>query len=202
MYSKYDKTLLVGDFSTKVSDTVSSNFLYQHDFENLAKDNICFKNANNLSAIDLSFWPFLTFQNTTTTFTALSEWRKLILKTVLKTTFSKNKPKEFFTEFIKNSFFFDFDDELKTIFSRNTAGTCHQFFLNVLDKHAPLKRKLLRAKHSSYTFSYKQLGLFFLGFLIIRNPQSYLNFQSFWGSKFVNVCQVVWTGNLCLRGMQ
>ena len=53
MYSKYDKTLLVGDFSTKVSDTVSSNFLYQHDFENLAKDNICFKNANNLSAIDL-----------------------------------------------------------------------------------------------------------------------------------------------------
>ena len=40
-----------------------------------------------------------------------------------------------------------------TIFARNTAGSCYQFdqiFLNVLDKHAPLKSKLVRANHSSY----------------------------------------------------
>ena len=32
-------------------------------------------------------------------------------------------------------------------------GSCYQFnqiFLNVLDKHAPMKRKLLKANHSSY----------------------------------------------------
>ena len=40
-----------------------------------------------------------------------------------------------------------------TIFARNTAGSCYQFdqiFLNVLDKHAPFKSKLVRANLSSY----------------------------------------------------
>ena len=49
--------------------------------------------------------------------------------------------------------FSDAIDDLKTIFSRNTVGSCYQFdqiFLNVLDKHAPLKRKLLKANNSSY----------------------------------------------------
>ena len=49
--------------------------------------------------------------------------------------------------------FSGFHDELKTILSINTVGSCYQFdqiFLNTLDKHAPMKRKLLRANHSSY----------------------------------------------------
>ena len=95
LYSHYDKKLLVGDCNTEVSDVLSI-FLYQHDLENLVKDKTCFKNANNPSTIDL----FLTnnslaFQNTTTTFTGLSDCHKLVL-TVLKTTFSKNRPKELF----------------------------------------------------------------------------------------------------------
>ena len=70
------------------------------------KDKTCFKNANNPSTIDL----FLTnnslaFQNTTATFTGLSDFHKLVL-TVLKTTFSKNKPKElFYRDYKKNQFF-------------------------------------------------------------------------------------------------
>ena len=155
------KRYYIKDFNTKVTDTVSSNFLYQHDFENYAKEKICFKNVNNLSTIDLFlFGFFLAFENTTATFTGLFEYHKLILKTVLKTTFSKNKPKEFFYRDYKEFICSDFDDELRTIFSRNTVETCHQLFLNVLDKHAPLKRILLGANHSYYTFSYKQLGLF------------------------------------------
>ena len=95
LYSRYDKKLLVGDFNTEVSDVLSI-FLYQHDLKNLVKDRTCFKNANNPSTIDL----FLTnnslaFQNTTAAFTGLSDCHKLLL-TVLKTTSSKNKPKELF----------------------------------------------------------------------------------------------------------
>ena len=73
--------------------------------------------------------------------------------TVLKTTFSKKKPKELFYQDYKKPNFSDFDDDLKTIFSRNTVGLCYQFdqkFLNVWDKNAPMKWKLLRANHSSY----------------------------------------------------
>ena len=103
-----------------------------------------FKNANNPSTIDF----FLTnnslaFQNTTT-FAGLSDCHKLVL-TILKTTFSKNKPEELFYRDYKKFSFSDFNDELKTISSRNTVGSC-----NVLDKHTPMKRKLLRENHSSY----------------------------------------------------
>ena len=54
---------------------------------------------------------------------------------------------------MKISIFSYFNDELKSIFARNTVGSCYQFdqiFLNVLDKHAPMKRKLLRGNYSSY----------------------------------------------------
>ena len=85
--------LLVGDFKTEASDVLST-FLYQHDFENLVKDKICFKNANNPSTIDLFLTNnYVAFQNTTTTFT--DNCHKLVL-TVLKTTFSRNKSKELF----------------------------------------------------------------------------------------------------------
>ena len=94
----------------------------------------------------------LAFQNTTTTFTGLSDCHKLVL-TVLNTTFSKNKLKELFYHDYKKFNFSDFDDELKTIFLRNTVGSCYQFdqiFRNVLDKRVPMKQKLLRANHSWY----------------------------------------------------
>ena len=148
LYSHYDKKLLVGDFNTELSDVLSI-FLYQHDLENLVKEKTCFKNANNPNTIDLFFTNnSLAFQNTTaTTFAGLSDCHKLVL-TVLKTTFSKNKPKKLFYRDYKKINFSDFNDELKTILSRNTVGSCYQFdqvFLKVLDKHAPMKRKLLGA---------------------------------------------------------
>ena len=152
LYSHYDKKLLVGDFNTEVSDVLSI-FLYQHDLEKLVKDKTCFKNANNPSTINLFLTnSSLAFQNTTTTFTGPSDCHKLVL-TVSKTTFSKNKPKELFYRDYKKFSFSDFNDELKTISSRNTVRSCYQFdqiFLNVLGKHAPMKWKLLRANHSSY----------------------------------------------------
>ena len=151
-YSHYDKKLIAGNFNTEVWDFLST-FLYQHHLENLAKDKTCFKNANNPSAIDLFLtYNSLFFQNTTTTITGLSDGHKLVL-TVLKTSFSKNKPNELFNWDYKKFNFSDFNDDLNTICLRNTVGLCYQFdqiFLNVLGRHAPLKRKLLRANHSSY----------------------------------------------------
>ena len=93
MYRHYNRKLVVEDFNTEVSDNVLRTFLCQHNLENLVKVKTCLKNANNSSAID----PFLTnnylaFQNITTKFTDLSDFHKLVL-TVLKTFFSKNKPR-------------------------------------------------------------------------------------------------------------
>ena len=118
LYSHYEKKLLVGDFKTKVSDFLST-FLYKHDLENLAKDKTCIKNANNHL-----FWlnNSLTFQNTTTTFTGLSYYHKLVLS--LKNTFCKYKPKKLYYRDYKKFNFSDFNDDLKAIFSRITVAIC------------------------------------------------------------------------------
>ena len=102
LYSHYDKKLFFGDFNTGVSDVLSI-FLYQHDLKKLVKEKICFKNSYHPSTIEL----FLTnnslaFQNTTATFTGLSDCHKL------KITFSENKPKEFFQREYKKFSFSDF----------------------------------------------------------------------------------------------
>ena len=52
LYIHYDKKLLVGDFSTEVSDNILSTILYQHVLENLVKDKICFRKPNNPSVVD------------------------------------------------------------------------------------------------------------------------------------------------------
>ena len=47
----------------------------------------------------------------------------------------------------------NFNDKLKFAFSKENIGFCSKFnqtFLNILNKHAPLKKKRLRANHASY----------------------------------------------------
>ena len=75
------------------------------------------------------------------------------MSTVLKTIFSKNKPTRLFYRDYKKFILSDFDNDLKTIFSINTVGSCYQLdqiFIYVLDKHVPMQGKLLRANYSSY----------------------------------------------------
>ena len=187
MYSHYDKKLLVEDFNTEVSDVLST-FLSQHDLENFVKDKTCFKNGNNPGTIDFFLVNnSLAFQNTTTTFTGLSDCHKL----VLRTTFSKNKQKELFCRDYKKFNFSDFYDEWKTIFSRKTVRSYYQFdqiFLNILDKHVPMKRKLLRAYHSSYISKPLQKAImrrFHLEIVYYKN-KSEKNFKAY--KKQKNFC--------------
>ena len=103
LYSHYDKKLSVGDFNTGVSGNVFSTIPYQHDLENLAKDKTCFKNANNPSVIDFFFTNnSLAFQNTTATFTALSEYQKSVLTVFF---FLKTNQKNYFIKITKIQFF-------------------------------------------------------------------------------------------------
>ena len=72
---------------------------------------------------------------------------------VLKTKFSKNKPREIVHRNYKYFNSQNFNDELNFVFSKENIDSCGKFnqtFLNVLNKHAPLKKKQLRANHASY----------------------------------------------------
>ena len=149
----YTNFLLTGDFNSEETETCMHNLLHQYDAKNLVKEKTCFKNAENPSCIDLFITnKYNSFQNTTVVSTGLSDFHKMAV-TVLKSTFVKAKPKEIIYRNYKN---FDqdiFKNDLKhslNISSINTYKDFEEVFLKVLEKHAPIKRKTVRANQAPY----------------------------------------------------
>ena len=148
---QYDKFLLVGDFNAEETETTLGNFMELYDLKILIKEKTCFKSVENPSCIDL----FLTnnnrsFQNTQAISTGISDCHKMIV-TVLKITFKKAKPKETTYRSYKHFDMHGFRMELKT-----RLQDCEEYiefensFLEVLNAHAPLKKRIVRANESPY----------------------------------------------------
>ena len=110
-----------------------------YDLRNLVKENTCFKSIENPSCVDL----FLTncirsFQNT-----------KAI--TVLKMTFKKAKPSEILYRSYKNYNEDMFREDLNQRLACSKNHTEFQDgFLDVLNTHLSLKKKLVRANEVPY----------------------------------------------------
>ena len=147
----YERFLLLGDFNAEETEPCLSTFLYEYEAKHLVKEKTCYKIPENPSCVDL----FLTnscnsFQNTTVISTGLSDCHKMPV-TVLKTTFDKVKPKEIMYRNYKNFEEIKFREEL-----RNTLSGCitykefENIFMKVLQQHAPLKKKYVRANHAPY----------------------------------------------------
>ena len=152
-YSTYDKVLLAGDFNIDKGEEKLQDFLFERNLKNLVKEDTCFKNVNNPSCIDL----FLTncgpsFQHTTTVTTGLSDFHKMVV-TVMKTTFPKVQPKIVYYRDYKNFDLYAFRTDLRTQLSKINEKDYYHFeitFLEVLEKHAPMKKKVLRANDKPY----------------------------------------------------
>ena len=152
---KYDKILLAGDFNAEIQETILNNFLELYNLRNLVTDKTCFKSLRNPTCIDL----FLTncnksFQHTQAISTGLSDFHKLIL-TVLKTTFKKAKPKEKIYRCYKQFDEIKFKNDLiqKLYQESISCDNYKEFeskFLEVLNVHAPLKRRIIRANEVPY----------------------------------------------------
>ena len=148
----YERFLLIGDFNAEDTEPCLSEFLYEHNSENIVKDKTCFKSLNNPSCIDLFLTNFpSSFQNTCTITTGLSDFHKMVI-TVTKMTFHKNPPKEIYYRDYKKFNQDIFKEELAN--ELYECDSCYnnfeEIFLNVLNKHAPLKKKFLRANHPPY----------------------------------------------------
>ena len=127
--------------------------MHQHELKSLNKEVTCYKNPNKPSCIDIILTNSpRSFFNTETYFTKLSDCPKLVLF-VFKTTFSKTGPKEMMYRDYKN---FDQDIFSQDVRTSSSSETVHEHtsfernFLRVLNKHVPLKRKVLRANHAPY----------------------------------------------------
>ena len=152
-YSKhYDEFMLVGVFNAEESEPYLSQFLYVYNAKNIVKQSICFKNVLNPSCIDLFITNCpLSFENTIAVTKGLSDFHKMVI-TVMEMFFKKHCPIErHYTDYkyfdrtkLKNSL------NEKLIEGISNYESFKATFIEVLNKHAPLKKKLLRANHAPY----------------------------------------------------
>ena len=126
-----------------------SGFVTKCGSENLVKT--CFKNLENPRCIHL----FITnrigsFKKTTAVASGLSDFHKMIV-TVWKASFQKSKPKEILYRNYKNFEISTFKNVLRLKLQyTNSYKYFEKVFLEVFHKHAPLKKKFLRANHVPY----------------------------------------------------
>ena len=151
----------MGDFNSEFSENPFCNV---NSLKTLNRGPTCFKNPSNPSCIDL----FLTnrqqgFQQTHAIETGISDFHKMVV-TVMKTHYKKQKAKTIqyrnCKHFHEQSFNFELNNELIKIDINNSElKEFNEFFLKVLDKHAPRKEKYIRANNSSLiTLTQKLFG--------------------------------------------
>ena len=153
--NKYDNFVIMGDLNSEIGEDAMKDFCSIYNFKSLINTPTCFKNPLNPSCIDL----ILTnkprsFQKSSTIETGLSDCHRCTV-TVMKTTFMKQEPKIIyyrnFKNFINNIFRRDLIFEIDKIGPLNIS--CNEFeniFLDTLNKHAPLKKRYIRANNAPY----------------------------------------------------
>ena len=151
--SKYDKLIIMGDFNVEPSHEIMENFLYSYSLYNLVKDKTCFKGLPKCYDLILTNCKH-SFQNTITLTTGLSDFHKMTV-TVLKTEFVKADPLQIsYRNYNKyNSFRFNEELKIKLESSYQNFTDYDKFqtiFREVLDKHAPIKKKIIRANNSPF----------------------------------------------------
>ena len=150
----YDRILLCGDFNAQVHEPVLNDFLITHGLKCIVNDKTCFKSLINPSTVDL----FLTnspksFQNTCAVSTGISDFHKMVI-TVMKTTFEKSKPKiityRSYKNFNEEFFRLELKNKLDNTTNEIDFKNFQNIFLSTLNKHAPLKKRSIRANEVPY----------------------------------------------------
>ena len=151
----YDKYLCTGDFNSETSETRLRNFCDLYKLKKLVSEPSCLKNPDNPSCIDL----FLTnysrgFQDTQVIETGLSDFHKMNL-TVLKMLFTKHKHETIFYRNYEKCDNLKFKEALNRELMKHDLNNIdyenfHEIVLSILNAHALLKKKHLRANHASF----------------------------------------------------
>ena len=153
--ANYDKCILAGDFNAEDKEAVFRQFLELYGLKNIVHECTCFKSLNNPRCIDLFLTnSYRSFHNTKVISTGLSDFHKMVV-TVMKTTLPKAKPKQILYRDYKKFNEKHFNDDLMRHLSANAETRTNfskfqDIFLCVLDSHAPMKKKCIRANEAPY----------------------------------------------------
>ena len=121
--------------------------------KNIVKDKTCFKNPINPPCIDLIITNRpKSFQESEVIETGLSVFHKMSL-TVMKVFYNKQKPKIIqyrnYKGFSNEAFTHELESALAK-FSQISFGTFKSTVDNILQKHAPIKKRYVRANQASF----------------------------------------------------
>ena len=152
--NKLEHFIILGDFNCEMKETIMKDFCETYNLRNLVTDPTCFKNPLNPSSINLILTnKYRSFQNTIIVETGLSDHHTMTVSVT-----ESSLPKQFpnlvryrnHKNFIRNNF----RDELKHNFLslKDDANfdTFETKFMNILNIHAPMKEKLIRANYSPF----------------------------------------------------
>ena len=153
LYSKkYDRVLIMGDFNSEPCDEPIETFCGGYNLCNLVKEKTCFKGLPKCYDLILTNCKH-NFKNTLAITTGFSDFHKMTV-TVLKTEFVKADPIKINYRDYKNYNSCEFNKDLKSKLNSNTSAINYNNFQNimseVLEQHAPLKTKYLRANNSPF----------------------------------------------------
>ena len=150
---KYDNFIIMGDFNLEPTDEQVKILLPCYNLYNLVKENTCFNGPPKCYDLILTNKKH-SFQNTLAVTTGFSDFHKLPMS-VLKTEFVKTDPIRInYRDYKKfNASIFQQNLEMKLSSDKNSHVDYSSFqniFCEVLNHHAPLKKKTLRANNSPF----------------------------------------------------
>ena len=151
---KLENLLLLGDFNCEITENPLKIFCDTYNLQNLVTEPTCYKNPLNPSSIDLILTNHSRlFHNTIVLETGLSDHHKMTV-TVLKIFVTKQRPilvkYRDYRKFNSQTFRHDLQYELSTIAENICYDRFENTFKENLDKHAPIKTKIMRANNAPF----------------------------------------------------
>ena len=150
----YENFMFIGDFNMTETEEQLKNFLELYSLKNLVKEPTCYK-SHMPRCIDLVLTNRnRSVQKTTTVETGLSDFHKMVF-TVLKTTFPKQGPTVInyrnYKKYDENVSKSDLRQELQKIDPSDlNYSSFETAFDRILDQHAPIKKKYVRANDKPF----------------------------------------------------
>ena len=152
-YSTKVDNLVMGDFNSEPSDEQVESFCDSYDLHNLVKEKTCFKGPPKCYDLILTNCKH-NFQNTLVLTSGFSDFHKMTV-TVLKTEFVKTDPVQInyrdYKKFNISIFNGDLRDKINSdVTSTSNYNRFQNIRREVLDNHAPLKKKYVRVNNSPF----------------------------------------------------
>ena len=150
VYSTYERVALGCDFNAHVGGKLFDTFLYQYEITSINRNPTRYKNSNTPSCIDhmLTNSPKSLFQKETV-FTGLSDFHQFVLS-VFKLFKSEDEVDTIQKLYrLEDNFNRDLQNRLSAQSVEENAPF-EKVFLELLNKHASLKKKVIRANHAPY----------------------------------------------------